>query len=296
MKKSFAILSFLLSIFLTAFVSNAISSVTSIQVWQAFLPLFAMSLIFTMPKEVLAVTINTMPSTLSPIAKQLASIPSTLNNAMNKTPQAERNTPLSGIIIPQGDHTFSNIGSMLSANQYSIPDSISVVITSTSAVGSAPTRIFLFNQAFLQNITNNGGGAGTIAYTWEDGSATGGAVSEIVGGARSNVGAICYGVSLRYDVTPPLGVITGNPAGVAGSAPAFLINTGYAFPMPTNLNPTSNQTRKDQDQSIGVYPVIVNVPRFAQFSAVIPASGLLANVGQVDTLTATFYFTKDYTI
>ncbi len=191
------------------------------------------------------------------------------------------------VVSPGVRHIFQNPAAIQSANMMPIPDSISVTVTSTLGVGAVPTRVYLFNQDILNNVTDNTSGPGSIAYTYSDGFA-GNLISALLAQDRYAMGSVCFGVSLRM-IDGATG--TGDPAGLASSNPSFLTNTAFGNALPLNFNNSSNQTRQDQDTSIEVIPCIQNVGRFVQYSFVANASAAITGI-----TTATFYFTPNYIV
>lgn len=185
----------------------------------------------------------------------------------------------SGIVVPQADHQFVDPAATAATNIFPLPDSITVSVASTNA--GAPVVVYLFNQDILNNITTNGGGAGTITYVYQDGF-SGNVISWILGLTRAGVGAICYGVAIRMNTTSGG---AGNPAGLSQTNPFFQTYNAFGKSIPLSMNITSNQTRRDQDTSIEVLPCAFNITRISQFGFTMP----IAN-----TATVTFYFTPNY--
>ena len=198
------------------------------------------------------------------------------SSAMTNAPSASR--PVN-ILVPQGTHTFSTPATQMSANNYPLPPSITIVVASATAAGALATRVAVFNQDLLSNVTNNGSGAGSITYTYSDGF-SGNVVNNLLSNARAGVGAICYGVALRMNVTSSK---AGDPSGLAVANSQFITYNALGGQTTLNFNLTSYQQRSDYDTSIEVIPCIQNITRFVQYSFVIPAG---------DTATITFYFTQ----
>lgn len=182
------------------------------------------------------------------------------------------------ILIPQGNHAFNQPQAQMSANLYPIPTAITIVVASALGAGALATQVFLFNQDLLNNVTNNGSGAGSITYTYSDGF-NGNVVNHILANARAGVGAICYGVAVRMNVTASK---AGDPAGLAVANPEWNLFNALGGVQNLNLNTNAFQQRSDYDTSIEVMPCIQNVTRFTQFAFTIPAG---------DTATVTFYMT-----
>lgn len=200
--------------------------------------------------------------------------------------QTERtNTAMqnSGVLVPQSRHTFTDTAAVMAANVFALPNSITVSLSSAAGVGAVATRVYLFNQDKLSNITDNGSGANSITYTYQDGFG-GNVVSELLAMARAGVGAVCYGVAIRANV---IATGAGSSAALATTNPAFYNYNALGGRTDTNFNITAEQTRGDFDTSISLFRCIANVPRFSQFS-------LIATEGI--TYTCTFYFTPDFTV
>jgi len=192
----------------------------------------------------------------------------------------------SGIITPQADHSFTDPAATMSSNIYPLPDSITVQIASTST--NAFTTVYLLNQDILNNVTAGSGG-GSITYTYQDGFTTalgqtiaGLVTSQILTNARNGIGAICYGVAMRMNVTSSG---AGDAAGLSAANPFFITYNAFNRSIPLSFNITANQTRRDQDTSIEVMPCVYNIGRTAQFGFSMPKN---------DTATVTFYFTPNY--
>lgn len=182
-----------------------------------------------------------------------------------------------GIIIPQSNHVFTSPAAQMSANQFPLASSITVTVASATGAGAVATRIYLFNQDILNNVTNNTSGAGSITYAYQDGF-SGNIINQMLAFSRGGVGAICYGVALRMNVTSSK---AGDPAGLSVANPEFITNNMLGGSTTLNFNITANQTRGDYDTSIEVIPCVQNITRFVQYSFIIPVG---------DTATVTFYF------
>lgn len=187
-----------------------------------------------------------------------------------------------GIIIPQAGHTFASASEQISANIFPIPNSITISVASATGAGAAATRVGLFNQDIFGTVSNNGSGAGSITYTYQDGTTTGALVSAILTQARAAVGTICYGVATRMLVTSSK---AGDATGLANANGAFYAYNAFGASIPLNLNMSSDQGRQDYDSSIEVIPLVQNISRFVQYSFVLPVG---------DTATLTFYFTPNF--
>lgn len=181
-----------------------------------------------------------------------------------------------GVIIPQLNQTFTSMAAQMSANQFPLPPSFTVLVRSNTGVSAASTRVFVLNQDILNNITNNGSGANSIVYTYQDGF-NGAVLNRLLGQARAGVGAVCFGVALRMNITSSG---AGDPAGLAGANPEFITNNALGGSASLNFNITSMQTRQDYDTSIEVIPCVQNLARFVQYGFTIPAGS---------TATLTFY-------
>lgn len=187
----------------------------------------------------------------------------------------------SNIIMPQKTAQLPSIAQILSVNQYPLPDAFTIQVASAAGGGAVATRVFLLQQDSLNDITNNGSGAASITYTYQDGFA-GRNLSQIVGNARNGMGAICYGFSIRMTVTA---TNAGDAAGLAAANPSFRTFDAFGTFLPLNVSGTMNQERGDFDTSIMVWRTAQNLSLFTQLSFVIPVG---------DTATVTIYTTPDF--
>lgn len=175
------------------------------------------------------------------------------------------------IMIPQKGHEFDSLQEVAGVNIYPLPPNVTVQVAATALGGSAAIRVFILNQfgTPFNNITNNGGGAGTVTYAYSDGF-SGSVTDKVLGNARQGMGAICYGVAMRMVVTATK---AGDPTSLNASNPRFDIYNPYGSTIPTNFNVTSDQTRGDFDNSVEVMPCLQNIPAFCQFSFIQPTGG-----------------------
>jgi len=187
----------------------------------------------------------------------------------------------SNILVPQKTTQLPSVAQILSVNQYPLPDAFTVQVASAAGGGAVATRVFLLQQATLNDITNNGSGAASITYTYQDGFA-GRNVSNIVGNARNGMGAICFGFSIRMNVTAGG---AGDAAGLAAVNASFRTFDAYGTFIPLNVSATENQERGDFDTSIMVWRCAQNLSLFTQLSFVMPVA---------DTATVTIYTTPDF--
>lgn len=212
--------------------------------------------------------------------------PGNVSNMMKPAGQTLLNqappTRKSGISIPQMTHSFDDPQMHQSANTFPLPTSFSVGVASAVGAGALPTEVFLLNNDRLNNITNNGSGAGSVTYTFQDGF-QGNVVSDLLAFSRAGVGAIIYGVAIRLDVLATPG--TGDPFGLGLTNPAFLTFGAFGRSVPLDYNVNENQTRMDFDNSIEVVSVVINFTRFSQFAFTIPIG---------DTATVTMYTTPNW--
>lgn len=185
------------------------------------------------------------------------------------------------IAVPQSQHAFDSVEETMSANVFPLPKDAVVSVVSDAGEGAIATRIYLLNQATLNNIENNGKGAASIHYTYQDGFA-GRVLSNLLSLSRAGVGAICFGVSIRLIVTSTGG---DDANGLAQCNPKFYTNNTAGSTVNLDITAAGNQTRKDNDKSIGVYPVVQNISVATQFSMVISPDR---------TATVTFYFHPDF--
>lgn len=182
-------------------------------------------------------------------------------------------------VIPAGaQYDFADPAMKISANQNAVPRSTTITVTSVAAAGAAPTVVYLLNQNSLNNIVNNGSGAGSITYTYQDGFG-GNNLSQILAFARYGVGMTCFGGYIRMmtNTTPP----QGDPSGLDATNPAFLFFNTYGRSTPSDINIADDQTRADQDTSIEVFTCMQNITTSVQFSFLMPVG---------DTATVTLYF------
>lgn len=181
------------------------------------------------------------------------------------------------LILPQQNAPLVTPEQVMQANGYPLPKSITLQVSSAAGAGATATTVFLLNQNLLNNITDNGSGAGSITYVSNDGF-SGNLVSEILAGARANMGAVCYGLAVRMNV---IAGGAGDPAGLAAANPVWLANNAFGRSTPLDFNSTDNQTRMDQDDSIQIWTCVQNVGRFVQLGLTVPVA---------DTATVTLYF------
>lgn len=226
---------------------------------------------------------NTVKGVITPpgMFSQSNSHPTMQQVTNNSSQYLQRPTVQSraNVFIPQANHVFENESDLMAANTYPLPPSATIQVA--SAAGGASIRVYVLNQASLNSVTNNGGGAGTVTYTYQDGFA-GVVLSNILTNARGGVGAIAYGAVIRAIVTSSK---AGDPVGLAAASPRFDINNAYGSTIPTNFNITTDQTRSDYDTSIEVMSCVQNITNTTQFSFIIPI---------LDTFSVTLYFTPNF--
>jgi len=126
--------------------------------------------------------------------------------------------------------------------------STKVTITSTAGVGAAETTIYLWNNDYLQNVDDNGSGAASITYNYEDGF-TGTLTSRMIQMANNAQGQVLYG---GYIECYAAGVA--DPTGLSDSEPQLLQYTGRGTSaVPTIIEVDDNFSRSDNSTGIGVF-------------------------------------------
>lgn len=165
---------------------------------------------------------------------------------------------------------------------YPLPTVVTVTITSLNIAPAGPTRIYIFNNDSLNPlVVSNAIPPGipntNISYVFQDGY-NGSNISNLLSLSNDAEGAIIYGCTLRFRTT------TGNadPTGLAGCNPYYAANNAYGQILPVNISTTANQTRGDDDVSIGVIDVPGRIGKWSQFSLIVPPG---------DNVTLTFYLT-----
>lgn len=191
--------------------------------------------------------------------------------------------PKGNIIIPGSAAGFANPAEMFSGNVFNLPTSAMVQVASATGASAARKTVYLLQQDTLNNVTDNGSGAASITYTYQD-TFSGKVLSALVSQARAGVGAICYGVSIRMNVTSGG---AGDPANLALTNPMFVTYDSKGKESPLSLDAAADQTRKDNDTSIGVWRCVQNLSKITQFSFSMPVG---------DTATVVFYMTPDFAI
>lgn len=302
-RNSFFVLTLFISIMFSLFIASAIDSATPNQhTFSMVLPVLIIGSIITsfgMAHQKSGILMMGMPARyqtgyggMQPPRVTGANGSSPLSSAPGCMPAAPpdcNSQPFSkplNVMPAQWDHYFSDMRSFQSANVYPYPDSITVIVDSINAGGGGPganVDVFLFNQDELNDVTDNGTGANSVQYTYQD-NARGKVISRIITGARAGLGLICYGIAIRMQITSSG---NGDASGVAATNPRFGVDNGMGDFIPLNFNTTSNQTRKDEDTSLIVIPCIQNITSVTQ---------LKLRMKYLDTATVTVYFTPDYTI
>lgn len=130
--------------------------------------------------------------------------------------------------------------------------STTVTITSTGAAGAGQTTVYLWNNSYLQTVTDNGGGANTISYNWEDGF-TGELTSQNIKFANGGKGQTLYGGYITCTATTA-GTTIQDETGLENSSPLLLqyIGRGTAS-IPTIIEVNDNFSRSDFSVGIGVF-------------------------------------------
>jgi hypothetical protein len=184
------------------------------------------------------------------------------------------------LILPQSDANLPNTQSVLAANQYPLPDSVTISVASAAGSGAAPVTVYLINEqanGLGNQVTDNGSGAGSVTYAYQD-NFGGKLLSSLLRDARTGMGAICYGIAIRMNITSGG---AGDPAGLATANPFFIIYNALGRSNSTDFNSTDGQNRSQYDDSIQVWNCIQNVGSFVQLGFTIPVA---------DTATITLYF------
>lgn len=188
----------------------------------------------------------------------------------------------SNVNVPGASTPVATVNQYMAVNVFPLPAAITVTVASAAGAGAAATLVTVFNNDLFALIDDNGSGAGSITYTFMDGTATGVVNSASMAFARAGVGAIIYGYTLRMIVTATR---AGDPVGLAAANAQFRTFNGFGNNIPLNTNTTEDQTRGDFDTSIDVTPVLINFTRMTQFGFIIPVA---------DTATATLYTTNNF--
>ncbi len=185
------------------------------------------------------------------------------------------NANLPHIIPAQLDHVLTDVGDIMSANQTAIPSSFAVNVVSAAGAGAVSTQAVILNPDVLAPNTNNGSGAVSLTYSYQDGltfptsSAAGLVLSNLLSFARLGVGAITYGFSIRM-ITTATGA--GNPSGLALTTPFWGLKNFAGLFIPTSVNMTADQTRGDFDTSIEVIRAVQNVQRTVGLGFTMPVA------------------------
>lgn len=187
----------------------------------------------------------------------------------------------SNILIPSGDYDIKGVAELMSVNQYPLPDASTISVSSAGGMSAAPTVVYLLNNASLNDIDDNGSGAASITYSYQDGFG-GKLLSDIIGGDRAKRGAICYGFSIRMNVTSGG---AGDPANLALTNPFFETFNTFGRSNSLDVASTFGQGRSDFDSSIMVWRCYQNFGNFVQFGFTMPVA---------DTATVTLYWTPNF--
>lgn len=126
--------------------------------------------------------------------------------------------------------------------------STKVSITSNAGGGAAETTIYLYNNNYLQTITDNGSGANSIDYNYEDGFG-GVLTSKKITNANGAQGQTLYGgyISCFADDVA-------SEANLVDSEPSLLQYNGRGTnAIPTIIEVDDNFSRSDQSDGIGVF-------------------------------------------
>lgn len=126
--------------------------------------------------------------------------------------------------------------------------STKVAITSTAGVGAAETTVYLYNNDYLQSVTDNGSGANSIAFNYEDGFG-GTLTSRKIQMANNAKGQTLYGGYLTCFAD---GVA--DETGLSNSEPFLLQYVGRGQnAVPTIIEVDDNFSRSDFSDGIGVF-------------------------------------------
>lgn len=185
-----------------------------------------------------------------------------------------------------------------SSSYWSEKDDVDVLVVSTLGVDSAQsTVIYLPNNDYLQFITNNGNGAGTIAYTFDDATTDGHINSDKIRIPISGMGKDLMGFQLR--------ILYSNDnaqSGIAAQAfqllkPTFYETDDNGAQRPLQeLSSTSGQYRSDQDKTIMNYTMGAkpqNISKFINLGLVMPGLNLGAS-GQYFSFALTWHFHPNF--
>lgn len=199
--------------------------------------------------------------------------PAILNAVKELAPPVSREHP-ANLLLNHTDLLYTNKKDFDNANKEFMPEHFSVRITSDSTAGvsgtGVATRIYLFNQDYLDNIVGNGrlDGSGNpvgITYQWQDGR-SGSSISRGLRRARAMKGKEIFGYSIR---TVKRADQTASPTSLGIASPTWYYEdlVGNKVPYSDNIvNPFP--TRADQDFSLGVVTCLNNVNEGCQFSFV----------------------------
>lgn len=189
----------------------------------------------------------------------------------------------SNIILTQKDTVLNDDAELLSSNVGGDVDTITVAITSDA--GGNDTTVNLWNTTALGNlITDNGGGANTIDYGWDDGTFNGAVDNGIVTTGRQNKGLICWRVDFELFVDG-----LSDPANIAILRPVWLTYDAFGRGTPVSMNTAARHTRQDFDKGIVNMYCIQNVSPYTQAVFVMPSSaGAVTN----NVANVTFYFKR----
>lgn len=228
--------------------------------------------------------VNNMGTIVSSQAQPTANIMRADAQIMQSVSQPNILRSAGNIIFPQMHVNFANNSHLISANNVADVRSFTYQINSAPGAGAASIRIFTLQNSELPTVTDNGSGANSITYAWQD--ANGGkTISRIIRYGRAGVGVICFGGTIRVDQTPAGASSVGYAPGVAALAPYFATYNEFGLAQPLTLNAAADQTRKDQDTSIFVFSCVQNLSDVTQLSMVIPGD----NAGNTYTITVTLY-------
>lgn len=126
--------------------------------------------------------------------------------------------------------------------------STKVTITSAPGAGAVETTVYLYNNDYLQSVDDNGSGASSITYNYEDGFA-GTLTSRKIQMANNAQGQVLYG---GYIECYAAGVA--DPTGLSNSEPQILQYTGRGTSaVPTIIEVDDNFSRSDFSTGIGVF-------------------------------------------
>lgn len=219
---------------------------------------------------------------------QMSSGARVIQNAPAAGLAAQQPQRLQGTVLPHANFTAKNATALMQANHWDSPKSVTITVTSTDLAGGpyGPQLVYLFNRPSNQDVTDNGSGANSVAYQYQDGKG-GLRLDYMTNKVRGNMGIPCYGVAIRM-----LANGAADPTGLGQANPFFIWWNTFNRSDSFDLNSTDGQSRKDFDTSIQVWsiPDSVNIPQWGQFGFTIGQAPAPAAGAATEAATCTFYF------